>query len=208
MQGGLRFLLYAFLPAYGVGSVPFGYVVGRLNGIDIRKQGSGNIGATNVWRVLGKKWGIPTFILDFLKVWIAAWIVLLLDPALLDHTVGRLLILLGAVIGHNFPVWLKFKGGKGIATSAGGLLWLLPGPFLVVAVVWGIVFAIFRYVSLASILGAVALPVAVFFFRKGEWMLFWFCFCLSLLAIWRHRQNIERLIKGTEHGWKKKADEK
>jgi glycerol-3-phosphate acyltransferase PlsY len=198
-------ILYAFIPAYLVGSIPFGYLMGSFNGIDIREHGSSNIGATNVWRVLGKKWGMATFVLDFLKVPGAALVIGYIQPAILLSTLGAIFVLVGAVVGHNYPICLKFKGGKGIATSAGGLLWLLPIPFLVIVVVWVVVFGISRYVSLASIVSAAILPFVVLFIKYGEWKLFWFCSGLSLLAIWRHRTNIQRLKEGTELGWKKKG---
>jgi glycerol-3-phosphate acyltransferase PlsY len=202
MENIFKLLIFGFLPAYLLGSIPFGFIAGRIRGIDIRQHGSGNIGATNVWRVLGKKWGIPTFTLDFLKVPVAALIVKFIQPDVLHQTLGSLFILVGGVLGHNYPICLKFKGGKGIATSAGGLLWLLPIPFAIVVVVWGIVFGISRYVSLASVLSAAALPLAVLIFERGEWAVFWFCLALSIMAIWRHRINIQRLREGTEYAWK------
>ena len=126
-----------FLPAYLIGSIPYGYLFGRLKGIDIRQCGSGNIGGTNVWRVLGREWGLLIFVLDFLKVPVAFWIhqklyglmgIAPLEPWL--ESMALILLFLGGVLGHNYPVWLKFKGGKGIATSAGGLLLLMPKAFV------------------------------------------------------------------------------
>ncbi len=198
-----------FLLAYLVGSIPYGYLFGKLKGINIQQHGSGNIGATNVGRVMGKGWGILTFVLDFLKVPLAAfikdyskdWFPLSFtswESSLLD-----ILLLLGAVIGHNYPIWLKFKGGKGIATSAGGLLWLVPQAFLVIAITWIITFLIFRYVSLASIIGAVALPISILILNpKNSLLLVFSCF-LAAMAIWRHRTNIQRLLAGTESSWTK-----
>lgn len=205
------FFAVCFLPAYLVGSVPFGYIFGYLQGIDIRNQGSGNIGATNVWRVLGKRWGICTFFLDFLKVPISAYITYPFAhkffPAhapQLAYDLGAVFVFLGAVIGHNHPLWLRFKGGKGIATSAGGLLWLMPHSFLVVLLIWIVVFAIFRIVSLASIVAAVVLPPATLLFFGGG-VLFWFCIVLATLAIMRHRANLDRLRKGTEPRWQRSS---
>ncbi len=201
------FLVFFFLPAYLVGSIPYGYIIGRLKGVDIRKQGSGNIGATNVWRVLGKGWGMTTFVLDFLKVPLASKCISRLvvppPPDLLGWAL--ITIFLGAVIGHNFPIWLKFKGGKGIATTAGGLLGLMPHAFLLVLAVWIVVFTVFRYVSLASLAAALVLPPATWFFARGDKVLLGFSCLLAVMAIWRHRSNIQRLLGGTEHKWSRRA---
>jgi acyl phosphate:glycerol-3-phosphate acyltransferase len=197
----------AFLPAYLLGSIPFGFLFARSKGIDIRKCGSGNIGATNVWRVMGKAWGIPTFILDFLKVPAAAvlakatleYLELSVEPS--HVSLLSLLIFLGAVVGHNFPIWLGFKGGKGIATSAGGLVWLLPLAFPVVLLVWVVVFFVFRYVSVASMVSALSLPIGVWFLYSGNSLYTGFTLLLALMAIWRHRSNLQKLMAGTEHRW-------
>ncbi|MBI4025358.1 MAG: glycerol-3-phosphate 1-O-acyltransferase PlsY [Verrucomicrobia bacterium] len=201
------------LPAYFVGSIPWGYLFGLLKGLDIRQHGSGNIGATNVWRVLGRNWGIATFILDFFKAPAAVVAVAFLEshlsgPRILSSWAEAsvdLVPLVGAVLGHNYPCWLKFKGGKGIATSAGGLLWLMPKGFLVGLMIWIAVFAIWRYVSLASITGCVALPVAAWIFYRDHFLWIGICCFLSVMAVWRHRENIRRLIQGTEHRWKSEA---
>ncbi len=202
------------VPAYFVGSIPYGYILGRLKGIDIRQHGSGNIGATNVWRVLGKSWGIMTLSLDFMKAPLAMTLVFRLDGLLemdwppygWQAALVPLIPFLGAVLGHNYPFWLRFKGGKGIATSAGGLLWLIPIPFLMVLVVWLLVFGVSRYVSLASIVAAVVLPIATFMFYPDESLLLGLLCFLATMAVWRHRTNIERLVHGTEHKWTKKKD--
>lgn len=207
MTRALEYIIFALIPAYLVGSIPFGYIVGRMNGIDIRDYGSHNIGATNVWRVLGRKWGLPTFIMDFLKVPMTCVFVAIFHRSILHQSVPSILILCGCVLGHNYPITLQFKGGKGIATSAGGLFCLQPIPFVIVAVIWGITFWVWRYVSLASIVSAAILPFAVLLIN-GDWLWFGFCVCLSALAIWRHRANIDRLLKGTEMGWKKKESVK
>ncbi len=194
------------MSAYLVGSVPYGYLFGRLKGIDLRQLGSGNIGATNVWRVMGKGWGITAFILDFLKVYLAYLLIKLVFPIEIIRSLSeeeRCILFLGAVVGHNYPIWLKFKGGKGIATSAGGLLWLLPEVFLVVLLIWVLFFAIFRYVSLASIACATTLPIATWIFYSKEFVFIGFSVLISLIAIWRHHSNIQRLIQGTEHRWTK-----
>jgi glycerol-3-phosphate acyltransferase PlsY len=203
-HNAVEVFIFAFVPAYLLGSIPFGFIAGRFKGIDIRDYGSGNIGATNVWRVLGRKWGLPTFILDFLKVPMAALIIHLCYPIILLHPMGAIGVVLGCVLGHNFPICLKFKGGKGIATSAGGLLWLLPHSFFVIVAVWGLTFWLFRFVSLASILSAITLPITILVFEYGNWKLFWICTGLAVMAIWRHKANITRLMNGTESSWKKK----
>lgn len=197
------------LLAYLCGSVPTGFLVGRFKGVDIRKVGSGNMGATNVFRVLGKGPGIFVLVVDALK---GALPVLVLPPLFegvssgaADLTWLSLLAVLFAVLGHNYTCWLGFKGGKGIATSAGALAALVPMAFLVGLVTWVLVFALFRYVSLASIVAAGVLPVATVFTRQPLPIV---CLnlALGLLAIWKHKPNLERLLKGTEHRFGKKKE--
>lgn len=208
LRDWLQVAASSLLPAYLIGSIPYGYLLGRLKGIDIRQHGSGNIGATNVWRVMGRYWGLTVFALDFLKVPLAdAAIRFLIRTALplpdrsWVATVVPLVIFVGTVLGHNFPFGLRFKGGKGIATSGGGLLWLMPGAFFAVLIVWLVVFAVFRMVSLASIVAGIALPIATWFSYPDRPLWFWFGCFLSGMAIWRHRANIQRLMNGTEHRW-------
>lgn len=193
-------ILTGFVLGYILGSVPFGYLFGCLKGIDLRRHGSGNIGATNAFRFLGKGWGVATFILDFLKAPAAVWVAGLM----VDH-VMVFPIVVGAVVGHNYPVWLGFRGGKGIATSAGGLLIWMPKSFGVVLAVWAASFAVSRYVSLASILSALALPVATWFFYPEQTLWIGLSVFLSALALWRHRENIQRLMKGAEYRFDKKT---
>jgi glycerol-3-phosphate acyltransferase PlsY len=181
--------------AFLLGSIPTGYLVARARGVDIRQHGSGNIGATNVFRTLGKPLGILVFAVDALKGFIAV----------ASACAGPWLSIFAAVAviaGHNYTPWLGFKGGKGIATSAGVLLALMPLAVAAIAAVWVLVFFTTRYVSLASIAASAALPVAV----AGLWLggfggnapLFGFSVVISALAIWRHRSNIIRLRNGTE----------
>jgi glycerol-3-phosphate acyltransferase PlsY len=192
---------WTVLLAYVIGATPFGFLAGKLKGIDIRQHGSGNIGATNVLRTLGKPVGITVLILDILKG---------LCPVLIARSVagpeGTLVAIfaaIAAILGHNYTFWLGFKGGKGIATSAGAIAPLIPAPFLVAVVLWIAGFAISRYVSVASILSAVSLPVtaAILMMREGQWdlPLFVFALFLSIMATWRHRTNIQRLMKGEEN---------
>jgi glycerol-3-phosphate acyltransferase PlsY len=198
------------LLSYLLGSVPSGYLVAKSQGIDIRQHGSGNIGATNVLRVMGKKWGYPVFACDVLKGFLAVKLAGALAAAgHLDAVLGAVLGAIACILGHNYTVWLKFKGGKGIATSAGVLLGLFPlTVILAVLIIWLVVFFVGRYVSLASICAAVSLPVAVFLLvtRSGTdfWILFWFSVVIGALAVWRHRSNLARLANGTESRFTRK----
>jgi len=233
--------------AFLLGSIPFGLLIAKAKGINIREHGSGNIGATNVLRVVGKKYGITCLLLDALKGFIPVVIAVnliqiegkkvglfhigALDPfALLlpaaEQFKGQLLHVitaLAAVLGHNYSPWVGFKGGKGIATSAGVLLALMPAGVGLLAAVWLIVFALSRYVSLASILAAAALPLITHLgarfhhlqndqslptlWQAGTWNkpLFFFSLIIAVLAIWKHRPNIQRLVAGTEHRFTRKA---
>jgi acyl phosphate:glycerol-3-phosphate acyltransferase len=192
--------------SYLLGSIPFGYLAGRIAGIDIRKCGSGNVGATNVIRTLGKGYGYPVFVADFLKGFGAVKMSLLIAAGLLpqwnsSETFG-ILAAIASVIGHSFPVWLHFKGGKGVATSGGALFALAPVAALGGAAVWILTFAITRYVSVASIAAVVALPVIILIMTwlrqtAGE-SLFYSSVCLAAVVIWRHRSNLSRLVHGTE----------
>ena len=201
--------LVAALASYAIGATPFGYFAGKMRGVDIRQHGSGNIGATNVFRVLGKRVGIPVFILDMLKGWVP---VMLTRWMLVERDIPSdwpaIAAAVGAVLGHNFTFWLQFKGGKGIATSAGVLVALLPIPLAAAVVFWLILFFATRYVAVASI-GAslmVAVSPAALHLWRGEpgLPLVGFGLLLGLLAVWRHRSNIHRLLNGTENRFKKK----
>lgn len=191
--------------AYLVGSVPTGYLVGKACGIDIRSVGSGNIGATNVFRILGKPAGIFVLLVDALKGFLACTVVagavFQMVGAVPEAPSKELFAILGgvaAILGHNYTCWLKFQGGKGIATSAGVLIALLPGPFLIILATWLLIFAISRYVSLASITAAVALPFATWFVGNSGPMI-GVAAGLGILAIYKHKANIQRLLSGTEH---------
>jgi len=191
------------LASFLIGGIPFGYIAGRMRGIDLREAGSGNIGATNAIRVLGKTWGIPVFLLDVLKAYIPLVLLnqaLVREPALfpLDGQIVLILVAVAAVLGHNYCPYLGFKGGKGMATSTGVLLALLPWSCMTCFAVSGIVFSISRYVSLASIMTSIALPIATYFFYPEKKWFFVLTLILSVSAIWRHRSNIQRLANGTE----------
>ena len=191
--------------AYLLGSIPFGYLVGRMGGIDIRQWGSKNVGATNVARILGWRRGAFVLALDVLK---GAAAVGLLARGLADwvepgqRPLFLVLAAAAAVIGHTFPCWLKFKGGKGVATALGVWLVLAWLPTAIALGVWLVVVAIFRYVSLASIFAAAALPAAVWLFRAkdgSDTPLVVFAALLGLLVVARHAGNIVRIAKGTEN---------
>ena len=200
-------ILASVVCGYLSGSVPFGYLAGKLKGIDIRQHGSGNIGATNAIRVLGKGIGIPVFLLDMLKGWLPVW----LAASWITHTgaaveivsVGKVLAGFAAVIGHMFTFWLGFKGGKGIATT-GGVLWGISRAGMLGGWIGFLTFLFaFRYVSLGSLAAAVGVPtaMAIQMWREGKWdfVLLGFGIVVMILAFIRHRSNIQRLLAGTEN---------
>jgi glycerol-3-phosphate acyltransferase PlsY len=192
--------------AYLLGSLPTGYVAGRLVGVDIRKVGSGNVGATNVTRVLGKRFGYPVFVVDFAKG--LAAVVLAVIMARASQSSAQFVDLCAAigavcsVIGHSYSIWLGFRGGKGVATLMGALFGINWITALIVCAVWIVVFQVTRYVSLASIAAAVALPItaAIMLFLKelATPIPLYFSFCLGAIIVGRHRSNLLRLLKGTE----------
>jgi glycerol-3-phosphate acyltransferase PlsY len=192
------------LVAYLLGSIPTGFIVARAKGVDIRAVGSGNIGATNVLRVLGKPAGIFVLAVDAPKgILPVALGMHVLAPLFAgsppgDHRVWYAVVGgLGAVLGHNYTCWLHFKGGKGIATSAGVLLGLVPWAFLIILAVWMLVFALTRIVSLASICASATLPFAAWL--TGEALtLVWITAGMTVLAIYKHKANILRICQGTE----------
>jgi glycerol-3-phosphate acyltransferase PlsY len=206
----LPFLLLA--AAYLIGALPFGYLVARLiKGIDIRQHGSGNIGATNVGRVLGWPYFALVFALDFAKGAGPVLLILLVDPGAADSPVVELTttdwsVLAGlcAIVGHMWPIYLGFKGGKGVATAAGVVAVIVPLPLAVAALCWLISILLTRFVSLSSILAGIMLCVAQVFYTWPESFaranLFPTSLCLAgaALVIVRHRGNIVRLLKGTE----------
>ena len=191
--------LLVALGAFLLGSIPTGYLVARAKGVDIRQHGSGNIGATNVFRTLGKPLGVFVFMVDALKGFAVVWLAGRFGGA---SDWAGIIAAVAVIAGHNYTPWLGFKGGKGIATSAGVLLALMPWAVLCIAIVWFVVFKVSRYVSLASISAATALPVAVAALWSagygGNGPLLGFSVLISALAIWRHRTNIQRLRAGTE----------
>ena len=199
-------LVVLVIGSYLLGSIPFGYLAGRLVGIDIRQAGSGNVGATNVVRALGKRYGYPVFALDFLKGFGAVKISMLMAPGPPPEwnspEIFGILAAISSVLGHLYPPWLKFKGGKGVATSAGALLELTPAATLIGVAIWIIVFWLTRYVSLASITAAVVLPIVILVVTSHDSNngkpLVYSSACVAAVLIWRHRSNLSRLIRGTE----------
>ena len=224
-----------------LGSIPFGLLLGKLKGVDIRDHGSGNIGSTNVFRTLGKKSGITCLILDLLKGF--APVLLAINLARIEDTSFlfsieflkslteavpasqqfqvqsiHVLTALAAILGHNYSPWIGFKGGKGIATSGGALLALMPAAVILLVLIFIIVARITKYISVGSIATGVALPLLTLYgswyhgkIADGTWNkpLFIFSIVAGALAIWKHRSNIKRLRTGTENkiGQKKEANQ-
>jgi len=200
------------IASYLLGSIPFGYLAGRMAGIDIRNCGSGNVGATNVIRTLGKGYGYPVFALDFLKGLGAVKMSILIATRMQSEwnppEMFGIVAAISSVLGHSFPVWLGFKGGKGVATSAGALFGMAPVAALVGVAIWIVTFWLTRYVSVASIAAAAALPfvilITTWLSRTTGKLLFYSSVCLAVVVIWRHRSNLSRLIHGTEPRFNRK----
>jgi len=198
--------VYVALLAYLIGSIPTGYLAAKIAGIDIRQVGSGNVGATNVTRVLGKHFGYPVFLLDCGKGFAAVEVGEMLARAS-NFTASSIEIFgviaaIFSVIGHSFPVWLEFKGGKGVATSVGTLFALSWIAAVIVLLVWIIIFYSTRFVSFASIVAALALPATIgillAYNKVASPVLLYFSIALALIIVLRHRSNILRLLNGTE----------
>lgn len=201
-------MLWLLLPlGFLLGSIPFGLILGKLKGVDIREHGSGNIGSTNVFRTLGKQSGILCLILDFSKGFIPVLLAVKLTP---DNTLGQTIEVataMAAILGHNYSPWISFKGGKGIATTGGALIPIMPVGVVVLILIFLVVTFITKYVSVGSIATAIALPMTTFggsyshgYVADGTWNkpLFIFSLIAGILAVWKHRGNIARLRAGTE----------
>jgi glycerol-3-phosphate acyltransferase PlsY len=180
--------------AYLMGSIPVGVILGKLKGVDPRKTGSGNIGATNVMRAGGKVLGIATLLGDAVK----GFVPIALAGALGCDALTVAIVGLAAFLGHVFPVFLGFKGGKGVATALGVYLALRPLVILGAFIVFLIVFLIWRYMSLASMIGAIAVPIGLYLI-KAPWEFVAMAGIIGILVIIRHKENISRLLKGTEN---------
>lgn len=201
------------LVAYLLGSIPTGYLVARARGIDIRTVGSGNIGATNVFRILGKPAGIFVLLVDALKGFAGCYFVgALLYRSLVgpvEPTAADFLKIIGglfAILGHNYTCFLRFKGGKGIATSAGVTLALVPIAFGISFGVWVVTVLLTRYVSVASIASAFVLPFAAWWPAGYSRTMIIVALVIGALAIYKHRTNIQRLMNGTENRFGKKKE--
>ena len=222
--------------AFLAGSIPFGLLIAKAKGVNIREHGSGNIGATNVLRVIGKPYGIACLLLDFLKGFLPTllavnvYLITGKNPQLAMESLESLattfsaadawkaqtmIILTGlaAILGHNYSPWIGFKGGKGIATSAGVLVALMPVGVLILIAIWALAFFTTRYVSIASMAAALSVPLVTLYgsyrhgyLADGTWNkpLFIFSIIIGFLAVWRHRSNIKALREGTEHKFSKK----
>ncbi|MCL2485128.1 MAG: glycerol-3-phosphate 1-O-acyltransferase PlsY [Endomicrobia bacterium] len=185
--------------AYICGAIPFAYIVSKLfAGVDIRTVGSGNPGATNVFRAVGKTAGSITFILDMLKGFLPVMFAILID----DSFSYAIAVAAMAMLGHMFSVFLKFKGGKGVATGAGVFLALMPLPTLIILVVFVVVFVFSGYVALASVCAAVSLPLVSYFLGNHAIEQMLFTFSVASLVIYKHRTNLQRLRKGEEYKFK------
>ncbi|MEO0067979.1 MAG: glycerol-3-phosphate 1-O-acyltransferase PlsY [candidate division WOR-3 bacterium] len=185
-----RIILSIFI-GFLFGSIPFGYLAGLINHIDIRKKGSGNIGFTNVQRILGLKWAVPVLILDIAKG---------IVPVIFAQSFGLLapLVGLGAILGHIFSPYLKFNGGKGVATSIGVAAVICPRSLLPSVLVLLLILLITGFVSLSSLCFSLSLPVFTLIFYQGNLLLLVFALCITILIFIRHLPNINRLINRTE----------
>ncbi len=194
------FYLIIAITAYLLGSIPFGYLLVKIfRGEDIRRTGSGNIGATNVARTGAKGLGIATLALDTLKGLLAVWIASHVAPSGTSALPYMSCAALTAVMGHMFPVWLKFKGGKGVATALGVFILLFPKALLVSLAIFILMVAVTRYVSLGSILGAIAFPISAYFIEHPDWQALLPTCVIAAMIIAKHHQNIRRLLSGTEN---------
>jgi len=198
---GYIILFLGFAAAYAIGSIPTAYIFGRvLKGIDIREYGSGNIGATNVFRVIGKAPGAIVLIIDIVKGYVAATYLasgfLYLAPVTRPEFY-RILVGLFAIAGHNWTIFLKFKGGKGVATSAGVVIGLIPKIFWLGFLVWLITFFMTGFVSLGSIIAVISIPIFTLAFGEPAEIVIFMCL-LCLIIVYKHKPNIRRLSRGEE----------
>lgn len=196
---------WALLIGYFLGSINFAVLVAKYKGIDLFSLGSGNPGATNVKRTMGAFWGNTVFILDFFKGYLAVFLSqYFLGIEGLNFDLLGILGLSGAILGHSFSIFLRFRGGKGVATTMGGLLALMSWVLLVGLGIWLIVFCLTRVVALASIVFAISLPISFYLIHDlpdVRWIL---CLVLVVLIVVRHYSNIQRLLAGKEHKFSKK----
>ncbi len=197
-------IIVGAVASYLLGSIPFGLIISHFRGVDIQKVGSCNIGATNVFRSVGKGWGLFTFALDVFKGFGASCLITKLAihisvPS--EHLIAiSLLYACSAVAGHNWSIFIRFKGGKGVATTVGAILGIAPLMVAVGFVAWIIIFITSRYVSLASIMTAIIITIFAWITKEeGALLLPSVLTVLALLIIWRHKANIGRLLSGKEN---------
>ncbi len=202
---GLTILMAAYL----VGSIPCGLLLCKAKGLDIRRHGSGNIGATNVRRVLGKKWAVGCFLCDFAKGFVPVMLtVIFAGRSWADWL--PVLVAVASIAGHVWPVYLRFQGGKGVATSAGALCPVAPLAIIVCIMAWGVVFGLTRYVSVASLTAAVVLPVTgLMLYTAGTGTVrgpdVVLLAVAGALVVYRHQSNIARLVRGEENRFSSKG---
>lgn len=195
--------LLALAAAYVIGGIPFGFLLVKLKtGQDVRGLGSGNIGATNVMRTQGRAIGILTLLLDIAKGWLAVY---LTDRLTHGSVLWMSAAALTVVLGHVFPVFLRFRGGKGVASFVGAFLYLTPLALLAITIVFVVTVGVTRFISLGSVTGAICFPLAVWLILHPPLPVLLASAAGGLLVLWRHRSNIERLRAGTEHvfTWRK-----
>jgi len=208
--------MWGLLVAYVLGSIPTGYLVGRwVKGVDIRQHGSGNVGASNVLRVVGRRWGIIVLVFDIFKGWLAVTLVYSLtlqSDIAATALVGKLALGFAAICGHNWTIFLRFKGGKGVATTCGVFLSVVPEAAGAALLVWALVVALTRFISAASISAAWSCPLWIWLFYRSDvnfHVLLVVSFLIPVLICYTHRSNLRRLLHGTENqigGKVKKTD--
>ncbi|MDE6432526.1 MAG: glycerol-3-phosphate 1-O-acyltransferase PlsY [Opitutales bacterium] len=198
------FVVFIIL-GYLIGSISFARIVGQHFGLDITKAGSGNPGATNISRTLGKRAGALVFFGDFVKSFIVVWYALNIGDMPDDLRTNLAIVsMLSTIIGHNFPIFFKFRGGKGISVTMGGLAMLMPSTLIIGILIWYVIFHATRFVSLASLFFAASLPVAAFAFGYPQSDVIFSMFICGMI-FWRHRENIRRLYNGSEYRFVKKS---
>lgn len=197
----MSYIALSFIIGYILGCCQTGYIIGKLNEIDIRNYGSGNSGTTNTLRVLGKRAAAITFLGDALK---GVFSVLIARFLIAPHVSISIVLLMmiagfGAILGHDFPVFMKFKGGKGVATTGGVLFGMDPRMALICILIFGVIAGISKYVSLASTIMMIAIPFILYAFYGSQPAIICMGILYAALSIWRHRANIVRLLNGTEN---------
>ncbi len=194
-------IIFALIAAYLIGSIPTSYLIGKARGIDVRKEGSGNVGATNVLRAVGKLPALITLIIDVLKGVVSVTLLAYIffsEGLPISFSLLRVLLGLSAIVGHNWTIFLKFKGGKGVATSCGVMAVLLPAPTTIAVVAFIVILLITRYVSLGSILLSLTVPISAAIMGK-DIELVTLAVTVCILISYKHKANIKRLLMGTEN---------